>query len=186
RRPAGLGRRAAHVFRRRTAVMSEAFLDLVDLACDRFGGSVVAANDEFFAPKENLIKRERPIWIEGKYTERGKWMDGWETRRRREPGDDWCIVRLGVPGVIRGVDVDTSYFKGNYPEACAVDVCDALAPATSDDLARATYREVLARPARSGGSRSTRGISKATRQAPAASKRVRPMAPLSSCLRALT
>ena len=104
--------------------MTPAFLDLVDLASERLGAAVVAANDEFFASKENLIKPAPAIWIEGKYTERGKWMDGWETRRRREPGHDWCIVRLGVPGVIRGVDVDTAYFKGNYPEACAIDVCD--------------------------------------------------------------
>ena len=78
--------------------MTATFLDLVDLASERLGGSVVAANDEFFAPKERLISPAAPIWIEGKYTERGKWMDGWETRRRRDGGDhDWCIVRLGVP-----------------------------------------------------------------------------------------
>ena len=107
--------------------MSEAFLDLVDLACERCGGSVVAANDEFFAAKENLIKREPPIWIEDRYTERGKWMDGWETRRRRDVTDDshdWCIVRLGAPGHVFGVNVDTANFKGNYPAACAIDVTD--------------------------------------------------------------
>ena len=100
------------------------FLDLVDLASERLGASVVAANDEFFAPKDNLIRAEAPRWREGEYTDRGKWMDGWETRRRREPGDDWCIVRLGVAGVIRGVDVETTHFKGNYPESCALDAGD--------------------------------------------------------------
>src|SRR6266581_2724412 len=103
--------------------MPNAFTDLVDLAAGRLGGAVVAANDEFFAPKENLIRPEAAVWIDGKYTERGKWMDGWETRRRREPGDDWCIVRLGAAGRIRGVDVDTAHFKGNFPEACAIEVC---------------------------------------------------------------
>jgi len=132
--------------------VTPAFLDHVDLASERLGAAVVAANDEFFAPKENLIKPARPLWIEGKYTERGKWMDGWETRRRREAGHDWCIVRLGVPGLIRGVDVDTSYFKGNYPEACAIDVCDRPGPATPDDLARASWREVLARTPLTGDS----------------------------------
>lgn len=99
------------------------FTELVDLASDRLGGSVVFANDDFFAPKENLLKPEPPIFIEGKYTERGKWMDGWESRRRRVPGHDWCIVRLGLPGVVHGVVVDTSHFKGNYPDQCSIEGC---------------------------------------------------------------
>src|SRR6266404_7928038 len=93
------------------------FTELVDLASERLGGAVLFANDEFFAPKENLLKPAAPVFIEGKYTDLGKWMDGWETRRRRTQGLDWCIVRLGLPGIIRGVVVDTSHFKGNYPEA---------------------------------------------------------------------
>jgi allantoicase len=101
------------------------FTDLVDLAAERIGSAVIDANDEFFAPKENLIKREAPVWRDGDYTERGKWMDGWETRRRRDDGDhDWCVIRLGVTGIVRGVDVDTAFFKGNFPEACAIDVGD--------------------------------------------------------------
>lgn len=103
--------------------MSE-FTQFVDLASERLGGCVVAANDEFFAPKENLLKREKPAFIEGKYTDRGKWMDGWETRRRRTPGCDWCIVRLGLPGILRGVVVDTSFFTGNYPARFSLEGCD--------------------------------------------------------------
>ncbi len=103
--------------------MTTDFTDLVDLAAERLGGAVLAANDEFFAPKENLLKAGEAGWIEGKYTDAGKWMDGWETRRRREPGYDWCIVRLGLPGGIRGVVVDTSYFRGNYPESCSLEAC---------------------------------------------------------------
>src|SRR5207247_1745477 len=99
------------------------FTELIDLASERLGGAVLFANDEFFAPKENLLKPSVPVFIEGKYTDLGKWMDGWETRRRRSPGFDWCIIRLGLPGIIRGVVVDTSYFKGNYPEHCSLEGC---------------------------------------------------------------
>ena len=99
------------------------FTELVDLASERLGGAVLLANDEFFASKENLLKASAPIFIEGKYTDVGKWMDGWETRRRRSLGFDWCIVRLGLPGIIRGVVVDTSHFKGNYPEHCSLEAC---------------------------------------------------------------
>jgi allantoicase len=97
------------------------FVELIDLASERLGGAVLFANDEFFAPKENLLKPSAPIFIEGKYTDLGKWMDGWESRRRRTPGFDWCVIRLGLPGVIRGVIVDTSHFKGNYPEQCSLE-----------------------------------------------------------------
>jgi allantoicase len=121
------------------------FLDLIDLASEHLGSSVVAANDEFFGPKDRLIAARPPVWMEDRYTERGKWMDGWETRRRREPGHDWCIVRLGAPGIVRGVDVDTAYFKGNFPEACALDVCDCPAASAPDRLTGAPWREVLAR-----------------------------------------
>jgi allantoicase len=100
------------------------FTQLADLAAERLGGKVFAANDEFFAPKENLLKESKPVFIEGKYTSRGKWMDGWETRRRRTPGYDWCVLRLGLPGVIRGVVIDTSFFTGNYPEHFSLEACD--------------------------------------------------------------
>jgi allantoicase len=113
------------------------FTRLLDLASSRLGGRVLRANDEFFACKENLLKPESPIYIEGKYTGAGKWMDGWETRRRRTPGYDWCIVRLGLPGVIRGVVVDTTHFKGNHPPHCSLEACaaesDAAALADSAD-----------------------------------------------------
>jgi allantoicase len=98
-----------------------AFVELIDLASERLGGTVLYANDEFFAPKENLLKPTAPVFIEGKYTDNGKWMDGWESARRRSPGYDWCVIRLGLAGRIRGVMVDTSHFKGNYPEQCSID-----------------------------------------------------------------
>jgi allantoicase len=85
------------------------------------GGTVLFANDEFFAPKENLIKPGRGIFVPDKYTDRGKWMDGWETRRRRTPGNDWCIVKLGLSGIIRKVDIDTNHFLGNHPPHASLD-----------------------------------------------------------------
>ncbi len=128
--------------------MSAAFVDLVDLASERLGATVVAANDEFFAPKERLIAAAAPVWRDGEYTERGKWMDGWETRRRRDLGPDahdWCIVRLGARGIARGVDVHTAFFTGNYPESCAIDACDLPGIPSVEMLAQASWREMLPR-----------------------------------------
>src|SRR5215211_8321784 len=86
------------------------FTELIDLASERLGGAVLVASDDFFAPKENLLRASAPIFITDKYTDNGKWMDGWESRRRRTPGFDWCIIRLGLSGIVRGVVVDTSFF----------------------------------------------------------------------------
>ena len=103
----------------------------VDLASERVGGETLSCSDDFFAEMENLIKPGRGIFIDGKFTDRGKWMDGWESRRsygrahRRESGCDfdWCIIRLGIKGVIRGFDIDTNYFRGNAPESVSVEAC---------------------------------------------------------------
>ncbi|MEY2439142.1 MAG: allantoicase [Verrucomicrobiota bacterium] len=94
---------------------------LVDLASTRIGGIAIVANDEFFAEKENLLKPGRGIFIPDKYTDRGKWMDGWESRRRRTPGNDWCVVQLGLRGVIQQVDIDTNHFLGNHPSFASLD-----------------------------------------------------------------
>jgi allantoicase len=94
---------------------------LVDLASARLGGVAILANDEFFAEKENLLKPGRGIFIPDKYTDRGKWMDGWETRRRRTPGNDWCVVQLGLRGIIKQVDIDTNHFLGNHPPFASLD-----------------------------------------------------------------
>src|SRR5437868_10785318 len=105
------------------------FTDLIDLASEKLGGAVLYANDDFFAQKENLIRSSEAVWKEGLYTDDGKWMDGWETRRRRSPRldekFDWCIIRLGMPGEIKGVVVDTAFFRGNYPSHCSIDACVA-------------------------------------------------------------
>ena len=95
---------------------------MIDLISDLAGGRVTDFNDEFFAEAANLIKATPPVWKEGEYTDHGKWMDGWETRRRRDEGHDWCVVALGIPGRIRRVTVDTSFFTGNYPEQFSLEV----------------------------------------------------------------
>ena len=96
----------------------------MDLASERIGGRAIAANDDFFAPMRNLVNPAPPVFIPGKYTSRGKWMDGWESRRRRTPGCDWCVVKLGVRGRIRGVNVSTKFFTGNFPTSCSIDALD--------------------------------------------------------------
>jgi allantoicase len=126
---------------------------LVDLASERLGGAVLAANDEFFAPKERLILPGPAVFIPDKYTDRGKWMDGWETRRRREPGHDWCVLRLGLPGIVRRVVVDTAHFKGNYPESCSVDVAVVDGhPAPAEIVTKAAWTTVLDRSLLGGDS----------------------------------
>ncbi len=144
--------------------MTSTFQDLVDLASERLGGAVIACNDEFFAPMESLLKPGPAVWREGEYTERGKWMDGWETRRRRDGGEyDWCVVRLGVPGVVRGVVVDTSHFTGNYPASCAIDVCDRAGMLAADDLRRADWNEILPKTPLDGDTQNPFAIDKAPR-----------------------
>ncbi len=100
------------------------FHDLPNVASERLGAVALWASDDFFAEKENLL-RDRPAeWREHDYTDRGKWMDGWESRRKRAVGpdvEDAAIVRLALPAVIRGVVVDTAFFRGNFPEHCAIE-----------------------------------------------------------------
>jgi len=98
-------------------------MSLTDLASRWLGGSVVAASDESFGDKENLLSPDAPRFEPGRYGNRGEIVDGWETRRRRQAGNDWAIVRLGAPGVITSVRVDTSFFTGNFPEQCVIEAC---------------------------------------------------------------
>lgn len=102
-----------------------AFTALADLASAGVGGRALASSDDFFASRSNMLKPGPAVFVPGKFTPRGKWMDGWESRRRRTPGHDWCVVALGMRGRIRGVNVDTSHFTGNYPSHCAIDALDA-------------------------------------------------------------
>jgi len=99
------------------------FHEWIQLEQPRLGSRVTYATDEFFGSKERLIEASAPVFIDDKYDDHGKWMDGWESRRKRTPGNDHCIIRLGVPGVVHGVDMDTSHFTGNFPPEASLDAC---------------------------------------------------------------
>lgn len=104
------------------------FTRLVNLASPRLGARVAAVSDEFFGPAERMLADAPAVFVPDRYDDHGKWMDGWESRRRRRGGFDHAVIRLGVAGVIRGVDIDTSHFTGNYPPAASLEA----APGDSD------------------------------------------------------
>jgi allantoicase len=132
-----------------------AFLELLDLASERLGGAALHANDDFFAGKENLLRPKAAVFLEHEYTDRGKWMDGWESRRRRTPGHDFCLIRLGLPGVIRGVVIDTAFFRGNYPEHASLEGAMARADASPEELLGpgTRWEEIVPRSALQGDSK---------------------------------
>lgn len=99
------------------------FRHYLDLADARLGSQVVAVSDEWFAPASRMLQAGEPVWKEGVFDDSGKWMDGWETRRKRFEGHDQAVIRLGVPGVLKGVDIDTRFFTGNHPPAASLDGC---------------------------------------------------------------
>jgi len=112
------------------------FHEWIDLAQPRLGSAVVYATDDFFADKARLIDPAEPIFIADRYDDHGKWMDGWESRRKRTPGHDYCILRLGIPGVVHGVDINTQHFTGNYPPAASIEACYHDAEHPPDDAWR--------------------------------------------------
>ena len=126
------------------------FTALPDLAARQLGGSVVFANDELFAEKENLIRPEPPEFAAGTFGHKGKTYDGWETRRRREPGHDHAIVRLGAAGIVHGVLVDTSYFRGNYPPEISVEAVAAEGYPSPAELAGMAWQPLVGRSAARG------------------------------------
>ena len=117
-----------------TKTQTAAFTKLIDLASERLGGRALVCSDDFFAEKENLLKPGRGIFITDKYTDRGKWMDGWESRRKRVPGYDWCIIKLGASGIIKGLDIDTNFFLGNHPPFASAEACNMEDTSTSEQL----------------------------------------------------
>ena len=127
----------------------------LDLASRWLGGSVIAASDESFGEKENLLVPAAAAFEPGNYGHRGEIVDGWETRRRREPGHDWALVRLGAAGAVTAVEVDTSFFTGNYPPECAVHGCGAEGyPSPAELLGDATeWTELVPRSALAGNTR---------------------------------
>jgi len=103
----------------------------VDLVSERVGGETLSCSDDFFAGMDNLLKPGRGIFIDDKYTDHGKWMDGWESRRsygrsfREDSGldHDWCVIKLGMRGLIKGFDIDTNFFRGNAPDFVSIEAC---------------------------------------------------------------
>jgi len=114
------------------------FREWIRLEQPRLGTSVTYATDEFFAAKERLIDFAEPVFIDDKYDDHGKWMDGWESRRKRSAGHDHCIINLGVAGVVHGVDIDTSFFTGNFPPQASIEAC-----VSQDEIPAGGWTEIL-------------------------------------------
>jgi allantoicase len=122
---------------------SPAFTQLTDLAAERLGGKVLYATDDFFAEKENLILPTRGVFITDKYTDRGKWMDGWESRRKRTPGHDWAIIQLATSGKITGFDIDTNFFLGNHPPHASIEAVTLESTDGITDWENVNWKEIL-------------------------------------------
>ncbi|HAB43001.1 MAG TPA: allantoicase [Acinetobacter sp.] len=112
---------------------------LTNLADSRIGAEILECSDDFFAEAKRMLQFDAPFFVEDKFDNHGKWMDGWETRRKRHAGYDWAIVKLGVAGTIKALDIDTTFFTGNYPASAAVEACYA----PNGDLSTATWHSIL-------------------------------------------
>ncbi|NHB56905.1 allantoicase [Acinetobacter sp. 194] len=112
---------------------------LTNLADDRIGAKIIECSDDFFAEAKRMLQFEAPIFVEDKFDDHGKWMDGWETRRKRHAGYDWAIVQLGVAGKIKALDIDTTFFSGNYPASALVEACYA----PNGDLSTVEWHQIL-------------------------------------------
>ncbi len=134
------------------------FVNMTDLAAERLGGKVLSCSDDFFAEKENLIKPGRGIFITDKYTDQGKWMDGWESRRKRVTGHDWCIIQLATSGKIHGVDIDTNHFLGNHPPHASIEAC-TVSSGSDFDSETAAWTEILSKSSLEPGSQNLYEIS---------------------------
>jgi allantoicase len=115
------------------------FTKAINLASPRLGAEALFATDDFFADKSRMLQDQPAVFIADKYDNNGKWMDGWESKRRRQGGHDYCIVKLGARGVIHGVDIDTSHFTGNFPPAASLEAC--VSDSAPDD--RTKWTEIL-------------------------------------------
>jgi len=125
------------------------FEQWIQLAQPRLGARIVFATDDFFAPKERLIDPTDPVFIEDKYDDHGKWMDGWESRRRRDGGHDYCVIKLNMEAMIHGVDIDTSFFTGNFPPEASIEACFCHEDRPTDDQ---DWHEILPRVSLAGDS----------------------------------
>ena len=123
----------------RASINDKQLIGLVNLADSTLGSEAIWATDEFFAPKERMLEPKEPVFHPNTYDDHGQWMDGWETRRRRDDGHDACVIRLAYPGVIRFVDLDTRHFTGNYPPGASIEATNDADPLATD----ATWTELL-------------------------------------------
>ena len=130
-----------------------AFTQLPDLASRALGGGVVHANDEFFAAADHLVLPSAPVFAPRTFGQHGQVYDGWETRRRRNPGSDFAVVRLGAPGVVRGIDIDTAFFTGNFPPYASVHATAADGWPGPDDLDRLDWVPIVPRSPLAGDNR---------------------------------
>src|SRR5262245_41538979 len=126
----------------------------VNLADPRLDAEAIHASDEFFAPKERLLNPAAATFIPGRYADHRKWMDGWQSRRKRVEGHDFCVARLARPALIKGVDIDTSHFTGNYPPAASLDACRV----EGDPDDRTAWTEILPSLRLAGNSHNVAGI----------------------------
>ena len=120
----------------------------INLAQHRMGARVLFATDDFFAAKERLIDAAPPVFIDDKYDDHGKWMDGWESRRKRTPGHDYCVIKI-CPGVIHGVEIDTAFFTGNYPPQASLEACHSA----TDPNENTAWTELILRTDLQGNSK---------------------------------
>ncbi|MFI4866006.1 MAG: allantoicase [Steroidobacterales bacterium] len=125
------------------AELLKRYLNVADV---RLGAVALYASDDFFAAKERMLQPSEPEWRAGVYDDHGKWMDGWESRRRRDPGHDHCVVRLAAPSTVAALDIDTRYFTGNYPPYASVQACRI----EGDPDASTPWTELLPRSALQG------------------------------------
>ena len=126
----------------------------INLADERLGAMALSGSDEFFAPMHRMLKSSEPEWRAGVYDDHGKWMDGWETRRRRNIGHDHCIVQLAAPCTLAALEIDTRYFTGNYPPHASVEACRVTGPPGED----APWVELLPHAALKGNQRNVFGL----------------------------
>ena len=148
-----------------TKEIGAAFVGMIDLAAEEVGGVALSTSDDFFAGMENLLKPGRGVFLPDEYTDRGKWMDGWESRRKRASGHDDCVIKLGVRGFIRAVDIDTNHFLGNHPPYASLEGTRAANDATLDALANATWTELIPQSPLRPGSQNLFAVAEGTGEA---------------------
>ena len=122
---------------------------MTNLADARLGAEAIQSTDDFFADMNRMLQHHAPVWKEGVYDDNGKWMDGWESRRKRGPGHDHCTVRLALPGRIKGINIDTSYFTGNYAPSASLEACYV---ADGDPTDATQWQEILSSQSLQGDS----------------------------------